>query len=59
MSYQQMPWLKEDEALTEILSRDEIARLLDHCESPKHKAIFALAYGYRTAGGYQSLFKIF
>lgn len=45
MNYLQMPRLKEDKALPEILSRDEIARLLDHCENPKHKAIFGLAYG--------------
>lgn len=40
-----MPRLKEDKALPEILSWEEIARLLEHCENPKHKAIFALAYG--------------
>lgn len=45
MNYLQMPRLKEDKALPEILSREEIARLLDRCEKPKHKAIFALAYG--------------
>lgn len=45
MNYLQMPRLKEDKVLPEILSREEIARLLDHCENPKHKAIFALAYG--------------
>ncbi len=45
MNYLQMPRLKEDKVLPEILSRKEIARLLDHCENPKHKAIFALAYG--------------
>lgn len=45
MNYLQMPRLKEDKALPEILSRQEIAQLLNHCESPKHKAIFALAYG--------------
>lgn len=45
MNYLQMPRLKEDKALPEILSREEIARLLEHCKNPKHKAIFALAYG--------------
>ena len=45
MNYLQMPRLKEDKDLPEILSREEIAQLLDHCENPKHKAIFALAYG--------------
>ena len=45
MNYLQMPRLKEDKDLPEILSREEIAQLLDHCENPKHRAIFALAYG--------------
>ena len=45
MNYLQMPRLKEDKALPEILSREEIARLLNYCENPKHKAMFALAYG--------------
>lgn len=45
MNYLQMPRLKEDKVLPEILSREEIARLLDRCENPKHRAIFALAYG--------------
>lgn len=45
MNYLQMPRLKEDKDLPEILSREEIAHLLDHCENPKHRAIFALAYG--------------
>lgn len=44
MNYLQMPRLKEDKVIPEILSREEIARLLDHCENPKHKAIFAVAY---------------
>ena len=45
MNYLQMPRLKEDKALPKILSREEIAQLLDHCGNPKHRAIFALAYG--------------
>ncbi len=45
MNYLQMPRLKEDKSLPEILSREEIARLLARCENPKHKAMFALAYG--------------
>ena len=45
MNYLQMPRLKEDKVLPEILSREEIALLLERCENPKHKAIFALAYG--------------
>ncbi len=45
MNYLQMPRLKEDKALPEILSREEIALLLDRCGNLKHKAMFALAYG--------------
>lgn len=45
MNYLQMPRLKEDKVLPEILSREEISLLLERCENPKHKAIFALAYG--------------
>ncbi len=45
MNYLQMPRLKEDNSLPEILSREEIVRLLACCENPKHKAMFALAYG--------------
>ncbi len=40
-----MPRLKEDKAFPEILSREEIALLLDRCGNLKHKAMFALAYG--------------
>ncbi len=45
MNYLQMPRLKEDNSLPEILSREEIARLLACCENLKHRAMFALAYG--------------
>ena len=45
MNYLQMPRLKEDKSLPGILSREEIARLLACCKNPKHKAMFALAYG--------------
>lgn len=45
MNYLQMPRLKEDKVLPEILSREEIALLLERCENPKHRAIFALVYG--------------
>ena len=45
MNYLQMPRLKEDQTLPEILSREEMARLLECCKNPKHRAMFALAYG--------------
>lgn len=44
MNYLQMPRLKEDKVFPEILSREEIARLLEHCENPKHKVIFMKHY---------------
>ncbi len=46
MNYLQMPRLKADKALPEILSRNEIAALLEHCGNLKHKAMFALASGF-------------
>lgn len=45
MNYLQMPRLKKDRTLPEILSREEITRLLERCENPKHRAMFTLAYG--------------
>ncbi len=45
MNYLQMPRMKTDKTLPEILSRDEVASLLEHCGNLKHKAMFALAYG--------------
>jgi len=45
MNYLQMPRLKEDAALPEILSREEIALLLERCGNTKHRAMFSLAYG--------------
>ena len=45
MNYLQMPRVKEDQTIPEILSRGEMARLLERCENSKHRAMFALAYG--------------
>lgn len=45
MNYLQMPRLKKDHSLPVILSREEIAKLFTCCENPKHRAMFALAYG--------------
>ncbi len=42
MDYLQMPRLKEDNTLLEILSREKIARLLACCENPKHKSLFKI-----------------
>ncbi len=45
MNYLQLPRMKTDKTLPEILSRDEIALLLKHCGNLNHKAMFALVYG--------------
>lgn len=45
MNYLQIPRMKMEKKLPEILSREEIALLLERCGNLKHKAIFALAYG--------------
>ncbi len=45
MNYLQMPRMKTDKTLPEILSRDEIALLLKHCGNLKSKEMFTLAYG--------------
>lgn len=45
LNYLQMPRLKEDKSLPEILSREEMSALMSVCGNSKHKAMFALAYG--------------
>lgn len=45
MNYLQMPRLKEDATLPEILSRKEILQLLERCGNTKHRGMFAMAYG--------------
>jgi site-specific recombinase XerD len=45
MNYLQLPRFKQDHALPEILSREEIQRLIYECLNIKHKAFLLLAYG--------------
>lgn len=45
MNYLQMPRFKRTLELPEILSRDEIFRMMTACSNLKHKAIMLLAYG--------------
>jgi site-specific recombinase XerD len=45
MNYLQMPMFKESKTLPELLSRDEIQRLIMGCANLKHKAFFLIAYG--------------
>lgn len=45
MNHLQIPRMKNEKKLPEILSREEIGLLLERCGNLKHKAIFSLAYG--------------
>ncbi len=45
MNYLQMPRFKRTKSLPEVLSKTEIAALLNTCANLKHKSILMLAYG--------------
>lgn len=45
LNYLQLPRFKKRKALPEILTRDEIQRLICECPNLKHRAFFLLAYG--------------
>lgn len=45
LNYLQLPRFKKRKTLPEILSREEIGRLIGNCANVKHKAYFQLAYG--------------
>jgi site-specific recombinase XerD len=45
MNYLQMPMMKTPYILPDILTREEIAVLIDACLNAKHKALILLAYG--------------
>jgi len=45
MNYLQLPRFKRHKTLPEILTREEIKRLIHDCRNLKHKAFFLLAYG--------------
>lgn len=45
MNYLQIPRFKTPKKLPEILSREEIGRLINGCPNVKHKAFFQIAYG--------------
>lgn len=45
MNYLQIPRIKAPKALPEVLTRDEVAELIDNSSDVKHKAMLLLAYG--------------
>jgi len=45
INYLQLPRFKRHKTLPEILSREEIQRLIHGCRNLKHRAFFLLAYG--------------
>lgn len=45
LNYLQLPRFKKRKALPEILTREEIQRLICECPNEKHRAFFLLAYG--------------
>lgn len=45
MNYLQIPRMKKVRSLPEMLTRDEIAEILQNCWNHKHRAYFLLAYG--------------
>ena len=45
MNYLQLPRFKVKKKLPEILSREEISRVINNCANVKHKSFFMLAYG--------------
>lgn len=45
LNYLQIPRQKVPKSLPQVLSRQEITILLEHCHNAKHKALFALIYG--------------
>lgn len=45
MNYNQIPMMKIPKVLPEILTREEVSRIIGICENAKHKALLLLAYG--------------
>ena len=45
MNYNQIPMMKIPKVLPEILTREEVSKIIGICENAKHKALLLLAYG--------------
>ena len=45
MNYLQIPMMKIPKDLPDVLTREEVARLIGACTNSKHRALLLLAYG--------------
>ena len=45
MNYLQMPLMKVPKTLPDLLTREDVSRIISACENAKHKALLLLAYG--------------
>jgi integrase len=45
MNYSQIPMMKIPKTLPEVLTREEVSKIIGICENAKHKALLLLAYG--------------
>lgn len=45
MNYLQIPLMKVPKSLPDVLTKDEVNRIISVCENAKHKALLLLAYG--------------
>jgi site-specific recombinase XerD len=45
MNYNQIPMMKIPKTLPEILTREEVSKIIGICQNTKHKALLLLAYG--------------
>ncbi|MCL2337712.1 MAG: tyrosine-type recombinase/integrase [Firmicutes bacterium] len=51
MNYNQIPMMKIPKTLPDVLTREEVSRLISVCTNPKHKALLLLAYGSGLRSG--------
>lgn len=51
MNYNQIPLMKVHKALPDVLTKEEVNRLISVCENVKHKALLLLAYGSGLRSG--------
>lgn len=51
MNYLQIPHMKVPKGLPDVLTREEVSRLIGACENAKHKALLLLSYGSGLRSG--------
>ena len=51
MNYNQIPMMKIPKELPEILTREEVSRIIEICTNAKHKELLLLAYGSGLRAG--------